>query len=205
MAQRMNGTLHRDSRVFDPESQDWREVHANKDIMRENFGLEMRPTDQDYEQADEAIAAVQGDAVLRVLKGQRLSDFVHSLIELIKQETATERDCGLMAFLPKTFQGQIQRENKQIEVAALAGTSAYLGRVGEKITVDFVLVDKRFLQQYNCLSVFGHDGAGNCVGFLTQHEQLAKDGRIQGKIKKVQQDQYRNGAKVTSLNYVKAI
>lgn len=205
MAQRMNGTLHRDNRVFDAESQDWREVTPNKEIMRANFELNTRPTEQDYEQADTAIAAVQGDAVLRVLKGQRLNDFVHSLVELTKQATATPRDCGLMAFLPKTFVSQTERENKTLEVAGLAGTSEYLGRVGEKITVDFVLIDKRFLQQYNCWSVFGHDGNNNCVGFLTQHENLARSGRIQGKVKRVQQDQYRGGAKVTGLNYVKAI
>jgi len=205
MAQRMNGTLHRDNRVFDPESQDWQEVRPNKDIMRENLGLAARPTEQDYEQADEAMSGVQNDLTLRILKGQQVSDFARSLVKLVQQETATERDCGLMAFLPKTFAGQVERENKQIQVAGMAGTSVYLGRVGEKITVDFVLVDKRFLQQYNCWSVFGHDGAGNCVGFLTQHEHLAKDGRIQGKIKRIYEDSYRGGACVTGLNYVKAI
>ena len=102
MAQRVNGTLHRDSRVFDAESQDWREVRPNKDIMRENFELNnLLP--EDFDNADAAISAVQGDAVMRVLKGQRLNDFSHALVELTKQETATARDCGLMAFLPKTY------------------------------------------------------------------------------------------------------
>ena len=205
MAQRMNGTLHRDNRVFDAESQDWRDVVPNKEIMRSNFELNTRPTDQDYEDADEAIRGVQGDLTVRILRGQQINGFVRSLVELTQQETATERDCGLMAFLPKTFAGQVERENKQVQVASLAGASEYLGTVGDKITVDFVLVDKRFLQQYNCWSVFGHDGNNNCVAFLTQHEKLAASGRIQGKIKRTTEDQFRGGARVTGLNYVKVI
>lgn len=205
MAQRMNGTLHRDNRVFDAESQDWREVTPNKEIMRENFGLDVRPSQEDYDQADAAMSAVQGDAVLRILKGQPMNDFTRSLVELTKQETATERDCGIMAFLPRTYIAQQAREARDLEITSFANTSEYLGRVGDKVTVDFVMIDKRYLQQYNCWSVFGRDAAGNGVGFLTQHENLARSGRIQGKVKRVQQDQYRGGAKVTGLNYVKAI
>jgi hypothetical protein len=205
MAQRMNGNLHRDHRVFDQESQDWREVTPNKEIMRSNFELSTRPTEQDYEQADAAINAVQGDAVLRILKGQLMNDFARSLVELTKQETATERDCGLMAFLPRTYITQQAREARDLEITSFANTSEYLGRVGDKVTVDFVMIDKRFLQQYNCWSVFGRDAAGNAVGFLTQHENLACNGRIQGKIKRTEVDSYRGGAKVTGLNYVKAI
>lgn len=205
MAQRMNGTLHRDTRVFDAESQDWKEVRTNKDIMRENFGLDVRPSQEDYDQADAAINAVQGDAVLRILKGQPMNDFSRSLVELTKQETATERDCGLMSFLPRTYIAQQAREARDLEITSFANTSEYLGRVGDKVTVDFVMIDKRFLQQYNCWSVFGRDAAGNGVGFLTQHESLACNGRIQGKIKRTEVDSYRGGAKVTGLNYVKAI
>lgn len=205
MAQRMNGTLHRDTRVFDQESQDWRDVKPNKEIMRENFELAVRPSAEDYEQADAAINAVQGDAVLRILKGQRVNDFGHALVELTKQETATERDCGLMVFLPKTYITQQAREARDLKITSFANTSEYLGRVGDKVTVDFVMIDKRFLQQYNCWSVFGRDAAGNAVAFLTQHESLARDGRIQGKIKRTEVDSYRAGARVTGLNYVKAI
>ena len=205
MAQRINGTLHRDNRVFDQESQDWREVTPNKQIMRDNFELITHPSDEDYKQADAAISAIQGDAVMRLLKGQRLSDFAHNLVELTKQETATERDCGLMAFLPKTYESQLERSSQEEQVASIAFSSQYIGQVGQKVTVDFTLIDKRYLQQYNCWSVFGQDANDNCVSFLTEHESLAKSGRIQGKIKRLEENQYRNGAKTTALNYVKGI
>lgn len=205
MAQRLNGTLYKDNRVFDEATGDWKTVRANKEIMRENFELNILPTAEDYEQADEAMRGVQGDLTVRVLKGQQVNPFVRSLVELTQEKTASERDCGLMAFLPKTYAGQIRREDKQVQVASLACTSEYLGQVGDKITVDFELVDKRFLQQYGCWSVFGHDGQNNCVAFLTQHENLATSGRIQGKIKRTDEDVYRGSAKVTGLNYVKRI
>jgi hypothetical protein len=43
------------------------------------------------------------------------------------------------------------------------------------------------------------------VSFLTAHQSLAQSGRISGKVKRVEQSPYHNGAKVTQLNFVKAI
>jgi hypothetical protein len=77
--------------------------------------------------------------------------------------------------------------------------------VGEKIQLDFVLIDSRYLQQYNCHSVTGHDDNGNMVSFLTAHQSLAQSGRIAGKVKRIEQSPYHSGAKVTQLNFVKAI
>jgi hypothetical protein len=87
----------------------------------------------------------------------------------------------------------------------LVNTSQYLGRVGEKVQLDFVLIDSRYLQQYNCYSVTGHDGRSNMVNFLTAHQNLAASGRISGKIKRTEASQYHNGARVTQLNFVKRI
>lgn len=203
MAQRLNGDLYKDDRVFDAESQDWREVKPNKVIMRENFELTVPPTAEDYENADEAMRGVQGDLTVRLLKGQNINNFFRSLVELTQEPTASERDCGIMAFLPKTFASQAARENRQLEVASMAPSSDYIGFYPDKVEVDFVLMDKRFLPQYGCFSVFGHDGKNNFVSFLTQHENLAATGTIQGKVKRTTEDQFRNGARVTHLNYVK--
>jgi hypothetical protein len=43
------------------------------------------------------------------------------------------------------------------------------------------------------------------VNFLTAHKDLAVSGRISGKIKRTEESRFHNGAKVTQLNFVKAI
>ena len=210
-AQRMNGGLHRDNRYFDPEKDAFVEVVPNKTLMFNSFAFEpgsnpeLVPTDEDRAQADAAITAIQGDVLIKKLADRRVSDFQFNLSEAISQPTCTQRDCGLVAFVPKTYAGMLERQEKDEAKIGLASTSEYLGRVGEKIQLDFALIDSKYLQQYNCYSVTGHDGNGNMVSFLTAHQGLAQSGRIAGKIKRIEVSHYHNGAKVTQLNFVKAI
>lgn len=210
-AQRANGGLHRDNRYFDPEKDAFVEVVPNKTLMFNSFAFEpgsnpeLVPTDEDRAQADAAITAIQGDVLIKKLADRRVSDFQFNLSEAISQPTCTQRDCGLVAFVPKTYAGMLERQEKDEAKIGLASTSEYLGRVGEKIQLDFALIDSKYLQQYNCYSVTGHDGNGNMVSFLTAHQGLAQSGRIAGKIKRIEISQYHNGAKVTQLNFVKAI
>jgi hypothetical protein len=110
-----------------------------------------------------------------------------------------------MAFLPQVYARSQERAVKQEVMAEIGPGSQYLGKVGDKVTINFEFIEQRYLQQFNCFAVFGTDGAGNCVKFLTAHKELAKSAQLQGKIKRLEEDQYRGGAKVTTLNYVKEI
>jgi hypothetical protein len=210
-AQRVNGAMYKDTSFFDTEKDAVVEVVPNKTLMFNSFAFEpgsnpeLVPTDEDRAQADAAITAIQGDVLIKKLADRRVNDFIFSLSEAIGQPTCTQRDCGLVAFVPKTYAGMLERQEKDEAKIGLASTSEYLGRVGEKIQLDFALIDSRYLQQYNCYSVTGHDGCGNMVSFLTAHQNLAVSGRIQGKVKRTEVSQYHNGAKTTQLNFVKRV
>lgn len=210
-AQRVNGAMYKDTSFFDTDKDAVVEVVPNKTLMFNSFAFEpgsnpeLVPTDEDFAQADAAISAIQGDVLIKKLADRGVSDFIFSLSDAIGQPTCTQRDCGLVAFVPKTYAGRLERQAKDEAKFSLAATSEYLGHVGEKIQLDFTLIDKRYIQQYNCYSVTGHDGHGNMVSFLTQHSALVKSGCITGKIKRNQVSQYHSGAKVTQLNFVKAM
>ena len=152
-----------------------------------------------------AISAIQGDVIIRRLSDRRVSDFVHSLSEALSKDKLTQRDCGLVAFVPQTYASMLDRQEKQETTLMMSSTSKYLGKIGEKIQLDFTMMDSRYLQQYNCYSVNGHDEKGNLVNFLTAHQHLCKSGRISGKVKRTEESRFHNGAKVTQLNFVKAI
>ena len=210
-AQRVNGAMFDNNLFFDTEKDAVVEVIPNKTLMFNSFAIEpgsnpeLVPTDEDFAQADAAISAIQGDVLIKKLADRRVSDFIFSLSKAIGQPACTQRDCGLVAFVPKTYTGMLERQAKDEAKFSLAATSEYLGRVGEKIQLDFTLIDSRYLQQYNCYSATGHDNNGNMVNFLTAHQSLAKSGRIAGKVNRTEVSQYHNGAKVTQLNFVKAI
>jgi len=210
-AQRVNGTMYKDNLFFDTNKDAVVEVVPNKTLMFNSFAIEpgsnpeLVPTDEDFAQADAAISAIRGDVLIKKLADRRVNDFQFKLSETIGQPTCTQRDCGTVAYVPKTYAGMLERQEKDEAKLGLASTSEYLGRVGEKLQLDFVLIDSRYLQQYNCHSVTGHDGCGNMVSFLTAHQSVAQSGRITGKVKRTEQSPYHNGAKVTQLNFVKVI
>ena len=210
-AQRVNGAMYKDPLFFDTEKDAVVEVVPNKTLMLNSFAFEpgsnpeLVPTDEDFAQADAAITAIQHDVLVKKLADRRVSDFIFSLSEVIGQPTCTQRDCGMVAYVPRTYAGMLERQEKDEAKLGLASTSEYLGRVGEKIQLDFALIDSKYLQQYNCYTATGHDGNGNMVNFLTAHKDLAVSGRISGKIKRTEESRFHNGAKVTQLNFVKAI
>ena len=210
-AQRQNGTLYKDDSYYDKDHDAVVQVTPNKVLMRDSFAIEpgsnpeLIATEQDYEQADAAISAIQGDVIIRRLSDRRVSGFVHSLSEALSKDKLTQRDCGLVAFVPQTYASMLDRQEKQETTLMMSSTSKYLGKIGEKIQLDFTMMDSRYLQQYNCYSVNGHDEKGNLVNFLTAHQHLCKSGRISGKVKRTEESRFHNGAKVTQLNFVKAI
>lgn len=204
-AQRVNGVLHKDSRIFDTEKQELIEVTPNKVLMRDSVtGIKiLSVTEQDRADAETAIQALQQDMTMSMLKGRKVSDFVSNFISAIGQDEASERDCGLFAFLPNMY-GQLKaRQQKEETVVGLAYSSKAIGNVGDRVTVNLTVISARYLSSYNCWSVFGHDQNGNCVSFLTGKQDCSVSGTYAGKIKRVGNDTYHNGAMVTQLNFVK--
>jgi len=209
-AQRVNGTLHKDPSYFDVEKDAVVEVTPNKVLMRDSFAIEpgvaprLVVTDEDRTKAEAAVSAIQQDVMLKQLSGARVNDFIHSMVTLFEQETCTARDCGMMAFLPRTYESLVKVEAVKETVRDFSAASRFLGTsVGTKILIDFEMISNRYLQQFNCYSVFGHDGKGNLVQFLTAHQHLVQSGSISGKIKRLENSRYHNGAEVTELNFVK--
>lgn len=206
-AQRANGEFVKDSVRFNPETNELVKITPNKTLMRESLtgGASLVVTEEDRAVAVEAITALQHDMTMSTLRGRKVSEFTSALILALGQEESTERDCGMLAFLPNMYEQLKARQQKEETVSGLAHSSRELGRVGEKITVNFTVINCRYLSSYNCYSVFGHDGNGNCVGFLTAKEDCTKSGMYTGKIKRVGPDHYNSGAMVTSLNFVKRV
>jgi hypothetical protein len=81
-----------------------------------------------------------------------------------------------------------------------------VGRIGEKITVNFGLIDSRYIPTLNCYAVYGHDDHGNLFFYWAKdNKKIVNSGRIQGRVKAHNIDDRRGRACVTNLNYVKVL
>ncbi|CAB4133387.1 hypothetical protein UFOVP257_167 [uncultured Caudovirales phage] len=205
---RFNKGFLKDSTKFDEATETFVEVTPNKILMHNTVTnkkdkLVLAVTDEDRQQAESVINALHGDITLKLLMGKRVSDFVQNLNNAVSKESCTASDCGIVAWLPEMHDRITKEQSSKEQMFELGVTSEYIGTIDQKVTIDFTVINSRFLRDYDCYSVFGHDNNGNCVSFFTRKSDMAKDGKITGKVKSHKTDDYHNGAKVTTINYVK--
>jgi L-amino acid N-acyltransferase YncA len=206
-AQRYNGGLLKDTTRWNENTQTLENIIPNKTLIRDTVKGDPKlvVTDEDRAQAEIAIDAITQDFTMQVLKGRKVSDFVQSLATLLEKDTDTDVSAGIVAFLPQMYEQLKQRQDREEKVQGFAYTSEYLGQLGAKVTVELTVLTTKYLQQYNCYSVTGHDAQGNMVNFLTGKQDCTVSGRYTGKIKRIEQSPYHNNAKVTQLNFVKLL
>lgn len=177
---------------------------SNRTIMLDALnGVGHKITDEALQQAEEAINYVRGQVTMSLLTSKRVSDFMKNLAAGIEPEEVSQSTLGLLAYIPSVFSNGKKRDDITESINQLAPTSQALGSAGQKIEIEFTMIENRFVQQLGCYSVFGKDANGNLVGFLSKHASLCISGKIQGKVKSAGPDKYRGGATVTFLNYVK--
>jgi hypothetical protein len=207
-AQRYNGGLIKDSTRWNEDTQTLENIIPNKTLIRDTVKGDptwLVVTDEDRAQAEIAIDVITQDFTMQVLKGRKVSDFVQSLAALLQEDMSTGDRAGIVAFLPQMYEQLKQRQDREEKLQEFAYTSEYLGQVGAKVTAELTVLTTKYLQQYNCYSVTGHDAQGNMVNFLTGKQDCTVSGRYTGKIKRIEQSPYHNNAKVTQLNFVKLL
>jgi hypothetical protein len=161
-------------------------------------------TQADKDTAQEIMDYLNGQVTMSVLSGKKVSDFVRDLVATFEADTVPQFKLGLLLYAPNAWHTGRARDTVTEETTECLYTSQPLGHVGDKVTVNFTMLDKRYIQTLDCFAVYGKDDKGDLVSFLTKHEKLATSGMIVGKVKGAGNDQWHNNAMVTSLNYVKA-
>lgn len=205
-AQRTLGGMNKNSEVWDETAQTLTKVTTSKDLIMQVLEGKLLPTQADYELAETAKDAIILDNTLRLLKGGApKTGFQLSMLQLLEKDMDTVSAAGLVAYVPNTYEQIKKREVKQETIAELAITSEYLGKPGDKVTFTLTVMESRYLQQFNCYSVTGYDENRNLVSFLTAKAECTESAKYSGKIKKTEESQYHGNARVTSLNFVKAL
>lgn len=179
------------------------EVWSNK-ILAQDALAQNIISQADKDEAALVIQSIQGQVTMALLSGKKVSDFVKELAKVLEEESVPLFRLGLLVYAPNVYYMAKAKEDIVEKTTECLYTSQPLGSVGATVTIDFTLIETKYVQKLGCHSVFGKDDAGNLVQFLTKHEHLCRSGKRVGKIKNAAADKWHSGALVNFLNYVKA-
>lgn len=181
---------------------------ANRNYIRDALEgkMNLMVTKAIKEEAKDIKQYLEQVRIVQNLKGRSNDQFLQTMIELLSKETVTARDLGLLAWAPKVAADYHKKDAVNEKTSPFEYLSRWVGNVKDKITIDFTSIETKFVKSMNIWLVFGHDENGNLIQFWASTEgKIINKGRIQGRVKKHIKDSFRNEAKVTMINYVKAI
>jgi hypothetical protein len=178
-------------------------VHANRTLASNAIVLNTI-TQADRDEAVEVIQHIQGVVTMGLLSGKKVSEFVLEVAKALEENEVPAFKLGLLVYAPNIHYQSKAREIVTEQTTECLYTSQALGAVGDKVTVNFTLIEKRHVQAFDVFSAYGRDDAGNLVSFLSKHEALCASGTVKGTIKKAEADSWHSNAVVTCLNRVKA-
>ena len=156
-------------------------------------------------QAEGIIQYLQQTVIMQSLVN-KVDRFLGQTTELLSNQTVLNKDIGILAWAPH-LADQYQKKDRVREISArFEHHSRYVGHVRDKITVDFTLIEKRYIKSMDCWAVYGSDASDNLIFYWARSlDKICEVGKISGRIKDHKEDPYHNDAKVTTLNYVKVL
>lgn len=156
-------------------------------------------------QAEGIIQYIEQNVIMQSLKGKP-DRFLGQLNSILANQEVSVKDFGIVAWAPHLVEQYQQRDHVRELSARHERSSRYTGRIGETVTVDFSLIEKRYVQSTDCYAVYGYTEHDNLVFYWAKTlDKVCEVGRIQGRVKAHREEEYRNNAKVTVLNYVKVL
>lgn len=186
---------------------DGKKVQPNRQLMSESLDGKVGLVVNEFhiKQAEDIIQYLQHVVLMQSLKTQ-VDRFLGQITELLANQEVTNKDIGILAWAPH-LADQYQKKDHVREVSArYERTSRYIGKVGDKITTDFTMIEKRYIQSMDCYAVYGFDSNDNLIFYWAKvADKICEAGKIHGRVKAHNEDKFRGNAHVTTLNYVKVL
>jgi hypothetical protein len=190
LAQRINGKY-----VSNLDSSS--EVRSNRSLITQALGGELEITDLDREHGV-AVRELLKTYLFKIVSGQILNEFDSKALALASGDTVTERDIGIIAYYPTTYDRA--QETRSIDERLFNCDARYLGAVGKKVSATVEIVKSFYSANYGINFVTGITADNLVVNFVYKNGFKAGDRiAITGKVKS-QLDGH-----VTKLNYVKVV
>jgi hypothetical protein len=183
-------------------------VREGDDVSRDRLDMHFAKektvtvTDADRDMAETVMSYVQQQTTINALTGAKVSAFVAEVVAIADAPEISERNFGRIVWLPKLYADMVAKDDVKQDLAHYTVTSKYVGKIKDKMEIDFTPLTVKYSRDYNCYRHLGHDGHGNLIGFLSKAQHT---GRIKGNIKRHATSTYHGNAKITYLNYVQGV
>ena len=163
-------------------------------------------TDAHRASAEKVIDAITSSVIMTKLRGQKVSEFVVKLTQLVEKDTITFADYGLLTYVAKTAD-QIKESDKVAEKKSeFVNTSRALGRDGEKSVARITIISKRYISRWDSYCYNVHDNNGSLIIFFRNagNMDVGETYNISAKVKgNPGPDSYAFGAITTKVNFVR--
>jgi len=182
------------------------ETRSNRQLILDSLNGTFVHNEFYQKQAESIITYLQQTGLMQTLANGKTDPFIGNIIGLLTEQEINYRDLGLLAWAPKVAD-DYQRKDAVREISArYESGSRYIGKIGDKILTQFTLIESRFVHTLECYAVYGHDEYNNLIFYWAKDQKkVVTSGRIQGRVKAQQLDHRHGDARVTTLNYVKAV
>lgn len=179
---------------------------SNRQLILESLNTRQESLELFSPDIQNIVEYLQHTALIQTLSNSKHDSFLYTVNELLTKPTVTERDFGILAWAPKlAFDLQIKDTAKQAS-SMYERTSRYIGKVGDKITINFTLIESKYIKSMNCYAIYGHTDTGSLVSYWVNDEKkIVKQGTLSARVKSHREDNYHNDARVTQINFVKAV
>jgi len=155
-------------------------------------------------EAEGIIGYLEQTVIMQSLKGTT-DRFLGQIGAILANSETTDKDFGIIAWAPHLADQYQQKDHVREISARYEYRSRYIGRVGDKVELDFTLIDKRYIKSMDCFAVYGYSQDNLVFYWAKTLDKVCEVGRISGRVKSHKEDEYRNKARVTTLNYVKVL
>lgn len=176
---------------------------GNKELIKDHFVNEL-PIPDLHSEATAICESLSQRAMMNTLLGTKNNDFLVAVNSLLAIDTVSTANFGSIAWAPKLFDDAVKSDDARERMLTFAHQSQYVGAVGKKITINFQLIQCRYISSWNSFVHTGHDGQGNLVTFF--HKDKIEGGfPISARVKSHKKDEKLSNAFVTTVNYVKVL
>lgn len=167
---------------------------TNREIAAEVLTNQSLITEQDREQAVEMRRYYQG-LQFKILAGKLLGDIDAKALAYASGDTVTDRDMGLIAYLPDGYARAQKRQSIDERIADARG--GFVGAVGTKVQCQIEVLRSNYSQQWGCYFITAITDKDQPLFFSSKRDLKAGSTvRVQGNVKAHRDNQ-------TQLNYVK--
>lgn len=149
-------------------------VQSNRDMIKDLLDNPGRITQADRDMAELVLRHYRG-FMFKIVSGTALNEFDSKALALANSQTISERDLGVLAYLPQGYDRATQKQTADDRIQDARG--GYIGQIGSKHTFSAEVLRAVYSTNWSCFFVTGIT-SGDQVVFFSHKDGLPIGSKI---------------------------